>query len=80
MNQLLNRLSALVASRRAVNGVYFVVPPAGLLCMYLSPSFSARERAVRTMLTASFFAFFATMGPDLQLYVNAEMTRLASLN
>lgn len=66
------------ASRKLVNAVYFVAPPVGLFCMYLSPAFNGRERAARTVVTASFLAFFAAFGPELQAYVNAEMVRLAS--
>ncbi len=76
MNQFLKLASLIVASRKLINSVYFFVPPVGLLFMYVSPSFTARERAVRTVLTASFLAFFMAMGPELQGYLNAEMTRL----
>lgn len=77
MNHFLRLVNMFVASRKVINGVYFVVPPVGLLFMYLSPSFSARERVTRTAVTASFIAFFMAMGPELQTYVNSEMTRLA---
>lgn len=77
MNQFLRLASLLVASRKTINGIYFVVPPVGLLFMYLSPSFNGRERAVRTVVTASFMAVFMAFGPELQAYVNSEMTRLA---
>lgn len=77
MNQFLRLANLFVASRKVINSVYFFVPPVGLLFMYMSPSFSARERAVRTAVTASFIAFFMAMGPELQSYVNSEMTRLA---
>lgn len=77
MNQFLRLANLFVASRKVVNGVYFVIPPIGLLFMYASPQFSARERALRTAVTASFLAFFMAMGPELQQYVNSEMTRLA---
>jgi hypothetical protein len=77
MNQFLRLANLFVASRKLINGVYFVVPPVGLLFMYLSPSFTTRERAVRTAVTASFLAFFMAMGPELQSYLNSEMTRLA---
>ena len=71
-------MNAIFASRKIVNGIYFLVPPVGLMCMYLSPAFNGRERATRTVVTASFLAFFMAFGPELQAYVNAEMVRLAS--
>lgn len=77
MNHFLRLINLFVASRKVINGIYFVVPPVGLLFMYASPSFSAKERALRTAVTASFIAFFMAMGPELQSYVNSEMTRLA---
>jgi hypothetical protein len=78
MNAFLRLAALLIASRKIINGVYFVVPPVGLLFMYLSPAFNGRERAARTVVTASFLALFMAFGPELQAYVNSEMVRLAS--
>lgn len=77
MNPFLRLAAFLIASRKTINSIYFVVPPLGLLFMYMSPSFSGRERATRTVVTASFLAFFMAFGPELQAYVNSEMVRLA---
>ena len=67
----------LLQNRKVVNTVYLLVPPLGLLMMFLSPFFSTRERLVRTVMTASFIAFFAVMGPEMQAYMNAQLAELA---
>lgn len=76
-HQLLSH-SQIFQSRKVVNTIYLLVPPVGLLFMFLSPFFSTRERLVRTAVTASFLTFFAVMGPDLQTYMEVQMATLAT--
>lgn len=63
-------------SRKVVNTIYLLVPPIGLLFMCLSPFFTTRERLVRGLVTASFLAFFTTMGPSLQGYYHQQLATL----
>lgn len=63
-------------SRKVVNAIYFLAPPLGLAFMCVSPSFSMKERMVRGMVTASFLAFFATMGPSLHHYYDTQLAAL----
>ncbi|MNS01062.1 hypothetical protein D3C72_323380 [compost metagenome] len=74
---LLHQPTAFFQDRKVVNTVYLLVPPIGLLMMFLSPFYSTRERMVRTVMTASFIAFFAVMGPDLRAYLAAQVAALA---
>ena len=76
-HQLLSH-SQLFQSRKVINTIYLIVPPLGLLFMFLSPFFSTRERLSRTAVTASFIAFFAVMGPDLRSYMEVQMAFLAT--
>jgi hypothetical protein len=63
-------------TRTQINTIYFLVPPLGLLFMLFSPFYSNRERVMRGLLTASFLAFFATMGPSLQNYYENQLAAL----
>ncbi|MFN3429724.1 MAG: hypothetical protein ACK46X_07205 [Candidatus Sericytochromatia bacterium] len=74
---LLHQPTAFFQDRKVVNAVYLLVPPIGLLMMFLSPFYSTRERLVRTLMTASFIAFFAVMGPDLRAYLDAQVAAMA---
>ena len=67
----------LLTSRKVVNAIYLLVPPLGLLMMFLSPFYSTRERLVRTVMTASFIALFAVMGPEMREFMNAQLAELA---
>jgi hypothetical protein len=69
-------LASSLMSRKVVNAIYFVAPPLGLAFMLVSPSFSMKERMVRGMVTASFLAFFATMGPSLHHYYDTQLAAL----
>lgn len=68
----------LFQSRKAVNALYLLVPPVGVLAMCLSPAFSNRERLVRAAFTAGFLAFFTLCGPELHAYLHAQTTALAA--
>lgn len=67
----------LFQNRKVVNTVYLLVPPIGLLMMFLSPFFSTRERVVRTLTTAAFLAFFTVAGPEMRAYLAAHAATLA---
>ncbi|MDB5101175.1 MAG: hypothetical protein JWM80_5596 [Cyanobacteria bacterium RYN_339] len=69
-------LASSLMSRKIVNAIYFLVPPVGLLFMFLSPSFSTKERMVRGLVTASFLTFFSTMGPSLHHYYDSQLAAL----
>jgi hypothetical protein len=69
-------LASNLMSRKVVNAIYFLVPPIGLVFMFLSPFFSMKERMVRGMVTASFLAFFSTMGPSLHHYYDNQLAAL----
>ena len=68
--------TAVLRSRKVVNGIYLLLPPLGLLFMCLSPLFSARERAFRGVMTATCLVFFATMGPALHGYCDHQLAAL----
>ncbi|MNT86720.1 hypothetical protein D3C72_2270410 [compost metagenome] len=65
-------------NRKVVNAVYLLVPPLGLLMMFLSPFYTQRERLVRTLVTASFITFFAVMGPELRSYLELQVATLST--
>ena len=65
-------------NRKVINAVYLLVPPLGLLMMFLSPFFTTRERLVRTLVTASFITFFTVMGPDLRAYLELQVATLST--
>jgi len=69
-------LATNLVSRKVVNAIYFLAPPVGLVFMFLSPFFSMKERMVRGLVTASFMAFFATMGPALHHYADNQLAAL----
>ena len=74
---LLQQPTTFLQNRKVVNTVYLLVPPLGLLMMFLSPFFSTRERVVRTLTTAAFIAFFAVAGPEMRAYLAAHASALA---
>lgn len=67
----------LLQDRKVVNAVYFLVPPIGLLMMFLSPLFSTKERLMRMAVTAAFIAFFAVMGPEMRAYMATHTAAMA---
>lgn len=67
----------LLNSRKAVNALYFVMPPLGVAAMCFSASFSRRERVSRGLMTMAFLMLFSAFGPEMQAYVNAHMAQLA---
>lgn len=75
-NSLLLQPTALLQNRKVVNMVYLLVPPLGLLMMFMSPFYTKRERFTRALVTASFITFFAVMGPDLRAYLELQVATL----
>ncbi len=80
MNEALNNPAHFFQSRKVVNTIYLLVPPIGLLFMFLSPFFSTRERMVRTLVTASFLTFFAVLGDDMRAYLEVQTAMLSMAN
>jgi hypothetical protein len=78
MHEAVSNPSHFFQSRKVVNTIYLLVPPIGLLFMFLSPFFSTRERMVRTLVTASFLTFFGVMGDDLRAYLETQTAQLSS--
>lgn len=77
-NSLLLQPTALLQNRKVVNTIYLLVPPLGLLMMFLSPFYTTRERLTRALVTASFIAFFAVMGADLRAYLEVQVATLSN--
>ncbi|HEY9721062.1 MAG TPA: hypothetical protein V6D47_03565 [Oscillatoriaceae cyanobacterium] len=77
MTNVMHAPTAFLCSRRVVNAIYFVLPPLGLLFMFLSPFFSTKERLLRAAFTGTFLLFFATMGPELHAYLHTQVAMLA---
>lgn len=75
-NSLLLQPTALLQNRKVVNTVYLLVPPLGLLMMFMSPFYTKRERFTRALVTASFITFFAVMGADLRAYLELQVSTL----
>lgn len=76
VNNVLLGSTAFLCSRRVVNTIYLLVPPLGLLFMFLSPFYSTKERLMRAAITGSFLLFFATMGPELRAYLHTQVAML----
>lgn len=80
MHIALNDPGHFFQSRKVVNTIYLLIPPLGLLFMFLSPFFSTRERMVRTLVTASFLTFFGLMGDDLRAYLEVQTAMMSVAN
>lgn len=80
MYEAIHNPSHFFQSRKVVNTIYLLVPPIGLLFMFLSPFFSTRERMIRTLVTASFLTFFGIMGDDLRAYLEVQTALMSVAN